>query len=77
MKIFHLLSLFQNRNKDHVFLNIFILPDQIVLLIINVLTSIEKSLGKQLAIETDIKADLVVPVPDSGVASCFGLCRTI
>ena len=28
--------------------------------------NIEKHLGTELAKETDIKADLVVPVPDSG-----------
>ncbi len=31
-----------------------------------------KSLGAELAKETDIKADLVVPVPDSGVAAALG-----
>ena len=31
-----------------------------------------KNLGKQLAIETDLKADLVVPVPDSGVPAALG-----
>ena len=31
-----------------------------------------KSLGSELAKETDIKADLVVPVPDSGVPSALG-----
>jgi amidophosphoribosyltransferase len=29
-------------------------------------------LGKELAIETDVKADLVVPVPDSGVPAALG-----
>ena len=32
-----------------------------------------KSLGSELAKETDLKADLVVPVPDSGVPSALGL----
>ena len=32
----------------------------------------EKNLGKVLAEETDIKADLVVPVPDSGVPAALG-----
>ena len=31
-----------------------------------------KNLGKELAIETDVKADLVVPVPDSGVPAALG-----
>jgi amidophosphoribosyltransferase len=31
-----------------------------------------KNLGAQLAIETDLKADLVVPVPDSGVPAALG-----
>ena len=31
-----------------------------------------KDLGAELAIETDIKADLVVPVPDSGVPAALG-----
>ena len=35
--------------------------------------NIEKSLGIQLAKkETDIEADLVVPVPDSGVPAALG-----
>ena len=29
--------------------------------------SIEKNLKKQLSKETDVNADLIVPVPDSGV----------
>ena len=33
---------------------------------------IEKNLGRELALETDIKADLVVPVPDSGVPTALG-----
>ena len=31
-----------------------------------------KKLGKELATETDVKADLVVPVPDSGVPAALG-----
>mgnify|MGYP000964170009 CR=1 FL=1 len=31
-----------------------------------------KNLGAQLAIETDLKADLIVPVPDSGVPAALG-----
>ena len=31
-----------------------------------------KNLGKELAIETDVEADLVVPVPDSGVPAALG-----
>ena len=31
-----------------------------------------KNLGRELALETDIKADLVVPVPDSGVPAALG-----
>ena len=31
-----------------------------------------KKLGAQLALETDINADLVVPVPDSGVPAALG-----
>ena len=33
--------------------------------------NIEKDFGKQLAKETDIKADIVVPVPDSGVPAAL------
>ena len=33
-----------------------------------------KNLGRELALETDIKADLVVPVPDSRCACCFRIC---
>ena len=32
----------------------------------------EKILGSELAKETDIDADLVVPVPDSGVPAALG-----
>ena len=35
-----------------------------------------KSLGSELAKETDLKADLVVPVPDSGVPSALGYAET-
>ena len=45
---------FPNKNQDLVFLNIFILQDQIVLLIINVHMNTERSLGNELAKETDI-----------------------
>ena len=31
-----------------------------------------KNLGKELARETDIEADLVIPVPDSGVPAALG-----
>ncbi len=34
-----------------------------------------KSLGKELAKETDIKADLVIPVPDSGVPAALGFAE--
>ena len=34
--------------------------------------NIEKKLEIELAKETDIKADLVVPVPDSGVPAALG-----
>ncbi len=34
-----------------------------------------KNLGKELANETDIKADLVVPVPDSGVPAALGFAE--
>ena len=34
-----------------------------------------KNLGKELAIESDIKADLVVPVPDSGVPAALGFAE--
>ena len=34
--------------------------------------SIEKNLGEELSKETDLDADLVVPVPDSGVPAAFG-----
>ena len=36
-----------------------------------------KKLGAQLALETDINADLVVPVPDSGVPAAFRFFRKI
>ena len=35
-----------------------------------------KNLGIELAKETDLKADLVVPVPDSGVPAALGFGRT-
>ena len=35
-----------------------------------------KNLGSELAKETDLKADLVVPVPDSGVPSALGYAET-
>ena len=31
-----------------------------------------KNFGNQLAMETDIEADIVVPVPDSGVPAALG-----
>ena len=34
-----------------------------------------KNLGAQLAIETDIEADLIVPVPDSGVPAALGFAE--
>ena len=34
-----------------------------------------KNLGKELARETDLKADLVVPVPDSGVPAALGFAE--
>ena len=34
-----------------------------------------KNLGKELAIESDIEADLVVPVPDSGVPAALGFAE--
>ena len=37
--------------------------------------SIEKNLGQQLAQETDLNADLVVPVPDSGVPAALGFAE--
>ena len=39
--------------------------------------NIEKSRVMQLAKETDIKADLVVPVPDSGVPAALGYAEEI
>ncbi len=35
-----------------------------------------KSLGQQLAQETDLNADLVIPVPDSGVPAALGYAET-
>ena len=35
----------------------------------------EKNLGFQLARETDIEADMVVPVPDSGVPAALGFAE--
>ena len=35
-----------------------------------------KNLGIEFAKETDLKADLVVPVPDSGVPAALGICGT-
>ena len=34
-----------------------------------------KSLGHQLSIETDVDADLIVPVPDSGVPAAIGFSQ--
>ena len=36
-----------------------------------------KNLGSELAKETDLKADLVVPVPDSGVPAALGYAETV
>ena len=36
-----------------------------------------KNLGSELAKETDLNADLVVPVPDSGVPAALRFCRTV
>ena len=36
---------------------------------------IQKSLGQVLAKETDCKADLIVPVPDSGVPAALGFAE--
>ena len=37
--------------------------------------NIERNLVKSLAKETDVNADLVVPVPDSGVPAAFGFAE--
>ena len=37
--------------------------------------NIEKNLGAELAKETDTEADLVVPVPDSGVPAALGFAE--
>ena len=42
---------------------------------VNVLTNTEKSLGSELAKETNLDADLVVPVPDSGVPAALGFAE--
>ena len=36
-----------------------------------------ENLGAELAKESDLKADLVIPVPDSGVPAALGCRRTI
>ena len=69
------INLFQSKNRDHVFLNIFILLDLIALSTINVHMNIEKNLGSELAKETDLDADLVIPVPDSGVPAALGFAE--
>ena len=37
--------------------------------------SIEKNLGRELAKETDVNADLVVPVPGPGVPAALGFAE--
>ena len=37
--------------------------------------NIEKNLGSELAKETDLEADFVVPVPDSGVPAALGFAE--
>ena len=65
-------NLFLNRNQDLVYLNTFIFarPDSLI----NKRCAYEyrKKVGIELAKETDVKADLVVPVPDSGVPAALG-----
>ena len=39
--------------------------------------NIEKKLGSELAKEADVKADFVVPVPDSGVPAALGYANAI
>ena len=66
---------FQKQKPDHVFLNIYILLDQIVLLMENAY-EYRKNFGKQLALETKIKPDIIVPVPDSGVPAALGFTNS-
>ena len=49
-------------------------PDS--LLMENVLMSIEKRLGQELAKESSVEADMVVPVPDSGVPAAIGFSQS-
>ena len=50
-------------------------PDSLI--IINVLMILEKNLGFELAKEKDLNADLVVPVPDSGVPAALGYAESV
>ena len=68
------LNHFQNKNLDRVFFEYiyFARPDSLI----NNKCAYEyrKNLGAELARETDLVADFVIPVPDSRVFSSFGIC---
>ena len=66
---------FPKQKPGHVYLNIYTLRVQIVLSTVNVHMNIEKNFGKQLAKESDINADIVIPVPDSGVPAALGFAE--
>ena len=57
------------------FLNIYILQDPIVFLNNKTAYEHRKNLGKELAKENDVNADIVVPVPDSGNAAALGFAK--
>ena len=58
------------------YLNIFILQDLIVLLNGECAYEYRKRLGEELLRESQINADIVVPVPDSGVPAAIGYSQS-
>ena len=72
MRGLKVLSYQQNTKIDPAFLSVSILQDPIVSWMEKPCIPIEKNLGRQLAIEHNIQADVIVPIPDSGVPAAIG-----
>ena len=71
MRGLKVLSYQQNTKIDPAFLSVSILQDPIVSWMEN-RVYLSKNLGRQLAIEHNIQADVIVPIPDSGVPAAIG-----
>ena len=65
----HLKFLFQS-NHLFVFLNMFTLHDPIVFL--GTIPEVRKEMGRQLARESHVDADIVMAIPDSGNSAALG-----